>query len=168
VIQLIQGHFVDEYDPTIEDSYRKQVAIDSCKMMMLDVLDTAAVEEYSAMRDQWLRNGEAFIIIYDITSRASFDAVAPQIEKIRNIKETERVAIGTTPNDCEMRFRFCCNLFLFIQKIIIVFPHSIVIAGNKKDLAMNRKVSIAEGVALARDFDAVWAFVCLFWIGIWN
>ena len=27
-IQLIQNHFVDEYDPTIEDSYRKQVIID--------------------------------------------------------------------------------------------------------------------------------------------
>lgn len=26
-IQLIQNHFVDEYDPTIEDSYRKQVVI---------------------------------------------------------------------------------------------------------------------------------------------
>lgn len=24
-IQLIQNHFVEEYDPTIEDSYRKQV-----------------------------------------------------------------------------------------------------------------------------------------------
>lgn len=28
-IQLIQNHFVDEYDPTIEDSYRKQVSIDT-------------------------------------------------------------------------------------------------------------------------------------------
>lgn len=26
-IQLIQNHFVEEYDPTIEDSYRKQVCI---------------------------------------------------------------------------------------------------------------------------------------------
>ena len=26
-IQYIQGHFVDQYDPTIEDSYRKQVVI---------------------------------------------------------------------------------------------------------------------------------------------
>lgn len=26
-IQLIQNHFVDEYDPTIEDSYRKQVSV---------------------------------------------------------------------------------------------------------------------------------------------
>ena len=28
-IQLIQNHFVDEYDPTIEDSYRKQVSFEN-------------------------------------------------------------------------------------------------------------------------------------------
>ena len=50
-IQLIQNHFVDEYDPTIEDSYRKQVTIDE-ETCLLDILDTAGQEEYSAMRDQ--------------------------------------------------------------------------------------------------------------------
>lgn len=39
-IQLIQNHFVDEYDPTIEDSYRKQVVIDG-ETCLLDILDTA-------------------------------------------------------------------------------------------------------------------------------
>ena len=28
VIQLTQSHFIDEYDPTLEDSYRKRVCID--------------------------------------------------------------------------------------------------------------------------------------------
>lgn len=32
-IQLIQNHFVDEYDPTIEDSYRKQVVIGERNIM---------------------------------------------------------------------------------------------------------------------------------------
>ena len=50
-IQLIQNHVLDEYDPTIEDSYRKQVVIDG-ETCLLDILDTAGQEEYSAMRDQ--------------------------------------------------------------------------------------------------------------------
>lgn len=45
-IQFSQNHFVDEYDPTIEDSYRKQCMIDN-EMVLLDVLDTAGQEEYS-------------------------------------------------------------------------------------------------------------------------
>ncbi|KAF9578745.1 Ras GTPase, partial [Lunasporangiospora selenospora] len=44
-IQFIQSHFVDEYDPTIEDSYRKQCQIDD-EICLLDVLDTAGQEEY--------------------------------------------------------------------------------------------------------------------------
>uniref|UniRef100_A0A667HSI2 HRas proto-oncogene, GTPase n=1 Tax=Lynx canadensis TaxID=61383 RepID=A0A667HSI2_LYNCA len=48
-IQPLQNHFVDEYDPTIEDSYRKQVVIDG-ETCLLDILDTAGQEEYSAMR----------------------------------------------------------------------------------------------------------------------
>lgn len=44
-IQFIQSHFVDEYDPTIEDSYRKQCVIDE-EVALLDVLDTAGQEEY--------------------------------------------------------------------------------------------------------------------------
>ena len=43
-------HFVDEYDPTIEDSYRKQVVIDR-ETCLLDILDTAGQNKYSAMRE---------------------------------------------------------------------------------------------------------------------
>ena len=37
--------FIDEYDPTIEDSYRKQVVVDG-ETCLLDILDTAGQEEY--------------------------------------------------------------------------------------------------------------------------
>uniref|UniRef100_A0A672LED6 small monomeric GTPase n=1 Tax=Sinocyclocheilus grahami TaxID=75366 RepID=A0A672LED6_SINGR len=63
-IQLIQNHFVDEYDPTIEDSYRKQVVIDG-ETCLLDILDTAGQEEYSAMRDQYMRTGEGFLCVFN-------------------------------------------------------------------------------------------------------
>jgi small GTP-binding protein len=44
-IQLINHMFMDDYDPTIEDSYRKQVEIDGTTCL-LDILDTAGQEEF--------------------------------------------------------------------------------------------------------------------------
>lgn len=39
-VQFVQGIFVEKYDPTIEDSYRKQVEFDG-QQCMLEILDTA-------------------------------------------------------------------------------------------------------------------------------
>lgn len=52
-IRFVQGKFITEYDPTIEDSYRKQVNVDGVPYL-LELLDTAGQEEYAAMRDQVL------------------------------------------------------------------------------------------------------------------
>eukprot|EP00800_Vazella_pourtalesii_P022160 TRINITY_DN854_c0_g1_i2.p1 TRINITY_DN854_c0_g1~~TRINITY_DN854_c0_g1_i2.p1 ORF type:complete len:117 (-),score=29.64 TRINITY_DN854_c0_g1_i2:491-841(-) len=56
-IQFIQSQFVEDYDPTIEDSYRKNGVIDD-EVAILDILDTAGQEEFSAMREQYMHHGE--------------------------------------------------------------------------------------------------------------
>ena len=100
-IQLIQNHFVEEYDPTIEDSYRKQVTIDD-ESCLLDILDTAGQEEYSAMRDQYLRKGHGFICAFSVTSRASFDEVSAFREQILRVKDADKVPIVLIANKCDL------------------------------------------------------------------
>lgn len=39
-VQFVQGIFVEKYDPTIEDSYRKKVEVDN-EQCILEILDTA-------------------------------------------------------------------------------------------------------------------------------
>lgn len=39
-VQFVQSIFVEKYDPTIEDSYRKQIDVDG-QQCMLEILDTA-------------------------------------------------------------------------------------------------------------------------------
>ncbi|VDL91872.1 unnamed protein product [Schistocephalus solidus] len=39
-VQFVQNIFVEKYDPTIEDSYRKQIDVDG-QQCMLEILDTA-------------------------------------------------------------------------------------------------------------------------------
>lgn len=100
-IQLIQNHFVDEYDPTIEDSYRKQVVIDD-ETCLLDILDTAGQEEYSAMRDQYMRTGEGFLCVYSITSRTSFDEISDFREQILRVKDADEVPMILIGNKSDL------------------------------------------------------------------
>ncbi|KAI9721939.1 MAG: hypothetical protein M1812_001897 [Candelaria pacifica] len=100
-IQLIQSHFVDEYDPTIEDSYRKQCVIDE-EVALLDVLDTAGQEEYSAMREQYMRTGEGFLLVYSITSRQSFDEIMTFQQQILRVKDKDYFPIIVVGNKCDL------------------------------------------------------------------
>jgi len=100
-IQLLQNHFIDEYDPTIEDSYRKQVGIDN-EICLLDILDTAGQEDYSAMRDQYMRTGQGFILVYAITSRSSFEELVGFKEQIMRTKDTNKVPIVVVGNKSDL------------------------------------------------------------------
>jgi GTPase KRas protein len=100
-IQFIQQHFVEEYDPTIEDSYRKQITIDG-EIALLDILDTAGQDDYSAMRDQYMRGGEGFILVYTITSRLSFDEIQNLKDQVLRVKDRPKVPFVLVGNKCDL------------------------------------------------------------------
>jgi GTPase KRas protein len=56
---------------------------------LIDVLDTAGQEEYSAMREQYIRTGEGFLIVYSITSRDSFEETKVFQKQIMEVKKKE-------------------------------------------------------------------------------
>jgi len=101
-IQFIQGHFVDEYNPTIEDSYRKQV-IDE-EVILLDILDTAGSEEYYAMREQRMRTGEGFLLVYSITSRKSFEEINALYQQILRMNDQDNVPVIIVANKCDLKY----------------------------------------------------------------
>jgi small GTP-binding protein len=100
-IQFIQGNFVEKYDPTIEDSYRKQVEVDG-KLCTLDILDTAGQEEYSAMRDQYMRTGQAFVLVYSITDPSSFQDCQAIHEQLLRSVDSDDVPLVLVGNKCDL------------------------------------------------------------------
>ncbi|KAI9227285.1 MAG: small G-protein Ras2 [Piptocephalis tieghemiana] len=97
-IQLCLNHFT--YDPTIEDSYRKQVVIDD-QPCVLEVLDTAGQEEYTALRDQWIRDGEGFLLVYSIAARNTLERVERFRDQIFRVKDTDSMPLMLVGNKCD-------------------------------------------------------------------
>ena len=87
-VRFIQGNFLEKYDPTIEDSYRKLVEVDG-SACMLDIMDTAGQEEYSALRDQYMKTGQGFLLVYSVTTIPSFEAVTRLRTQVLRIKEDQ-------------------------------------------------------------------------------
>nr|XP_056719234.1 ras-related protein R-Ras [Euleptes europaea] len=95
-IQFIQSYFVSDYDPTIEDSYTKICSIDGTQTR-LDILDTAGQEEFGAMREQYMRTGEGFLLIYAINDRGSFNEISKfhtQILRVKDRDEFPMILVG--------------------------------------------------------------------------
>lgn len=83
------------------DSYRKQCVIDD-EVALLDVLDTAGQEEYSAMREQYMRTGEGFLLVYSINSRQSFDEISTFQQQILRVKDKDYFPIIIVGNKCDL------------------------------------------------------------------
>ena len=100
-IQYINGTFVADYDPTIEDSYTKSVQIDK-QTYSIEILDTAGEEEFLSMRLPYIRKGDAFMLIYAIDNRASFEEIEHfQADILRN-KGSMDVPIVLCGNKCDL------------------------------------------------------------------
>ncbi|GAA6082128.1 ras-related protein rap1ab [Tachysurus ichikawai] len=98
-VQFVQGIFVEKYDPTIEDSYRKQVEVDG-QQCMLEILDTAGTEQFTAMRDLYMKNGQGFALVYSITAQSTFNDLADLREQILRVKDTEDVSTDLSGSLC--------------------------------------------------------------------
>jgi len=104
---------------------------------MLEVLDTAGQEEYTALRDQWIRDGEGFVLVYSISSRSSFSRIKRFHHQIQRVKES----CASSPSYPGSP----------MSAMNPQAPVPIMLVGNKSDRVTEREVSTQEGHALARE-----------------
>ncbi|XP_077294245.1 ras-like protein 2 [Arctopsyche grandis] len=103
-IQFIQSYFVTDYDPTIEDSYTKQCVIDDIPAK-LDILDTAGQEEFSAMREQYMRSGEGFLLVFSVADHSSFDEIYKFHKQILRVKDRDEFPMLMVGNKADLNDR---------------------------------------------------------------
>src|SRR6202000_2706501 len=72
------------------------------EVALLDVLDTAGQEEYSAMREQYMRTGEGFLLVYSITDRQSFEEIMTFQQQILRVKDKAYFPMIVVGNSCDL------------------------------------------------------------------
>lgn len=87
---------------TTEDSYQQQAVIDG-EAALLDILDTAGQVEFTAMRDQYMRCGEGFIICYSVTDRHSFQEASEYRKLIARVRLTEEIPLVLIANKLDLQ-----------------------------------------------------------------
>merc|ERR1712125_184271 len=100
-VQFVQGVFVEKYDPTIEDSYRKNIEVDGIQCL-LEILDTAGTEQFTAMRDLYMKNGQGFVLVYSIIAKSTFNDLTDTRDQISRVKDSESVPIMLVGNKCDL------------------------------------------------------------------
>ncbi|KAE8581636.1 hypothetical protein XENTR_v10024864 [Xenopus tropicalis] len=66
------------------------------------VLDTAGQEEFSAMREQYMRTGDGFLIVYSVTDKASFEHVDRFHQLILRVKDRESFPMILVANKVDL------------------------------------------------------------------
>lgn len=58
----------------------------------------------SAMRDQYMRAGEGFLLVYGITARNSFKEIGTFHEQILRVKDQDYVPVILAANKCDLEY----------------------------------------------------------------
>jgi Ras family len=59
---------------------------------------------FSAMREQYMRTGEGFLLVYSITSRNSFEEISTFHQQILRVKDRDSFPVIVVANKCDLEY----------------------------------------------------------------
>lgn len=72
---------------------------------LFSVLDTAGQEEFSAMREQYMRSGEGFLLVFSVTDHSSFDEMFKFHRQILRVKDRDEFPMLMVGNKSDLEFQ---------------------------------------------------------------
>ncbi|EGD76095.1 transforming protein ral [Salpingoeca rosetta] len=100
-LQFMYEEFVEDYEPTKADSYRKKITLDG-EECQVDILDTAGQEDYAAIRDNYFRTGEGFLCVFSLTETKTFEDMEDFREQILRVHDTDSMPIVLVGNKSDI------------------------------------------------------------------
>ncbi|KXJ28305.1 GTP-binding protein Rheb [Exaiptasia diaphana] len=100
-IQYVEGQFVDSYDPTIENTFTKNIKYKG-QEFNLELVDTAGQDEYSIFPQSYSMGIHGYVLVYTVTSAKSFEVVKVIHEKLLDMTGQNYVPVVLVGNKTDL------------------------------------------------------------------
>ncbi|KAF1933474.1 rheb small monomeric GTPase RhbA [Didymella exigua CBS 183.55] len=101
-VQFVDGHFVDSYYPTIENTFSKMIKWKN-QDFATEIIDTAGQDEYSILNSKHFIGIHGYMIVYSVASKQSFEMARIIRDKILNHLAVEWVPLVIVGNKSDLR-----------------------------------------------------------------
>ncbi|XMA12405.1 hypothetical protein WAI453_005196 [Rhynchosporium graminicola] len=101
-VQFVDGHFVESYYPTIENTFSKVIKVKGIEYAT-EIVDTAGQDEYSILSSKHFIGIHGYIFVYSVASSQSFEMVQVIRDKILNQLGIEWIPCVLVGNKSDLR-----------------------------------------------------------------
>ncbi|KAI9677568.1 MAG: GTP-binding protein [Caeruleum heppii] len=101
-VQFVDGHFVESYYPTIENTFSRVIKYKG-QEYATEIVDTAGQDEYSILSSKHFIGIHGYMLVYSVASKQSYEMIRIVREKILNHLGADWVPIVVVGNKSDLR-----------------------------------------------------------------
>lgn len=101
--QFLQEKFLIEHKETVDEMHSVELSL-ADRRIILEILDTAGIDEFPVMRRIAVSHGDAFLILYAVNDAHSFEIARQMYELVREIKgdSIHTIPLVIVANKCDV------------------------------------------------------------------
>ncbi|CAI9740090.1 ras-related and estrogen-regulated growth inhibitor-like [Octopus vulgaris] len=100
-VRFLTRRFIGEYDQSSDTKYKHNAVVDG-ESVAFEIMDTRSLNQDNGARDDVIRWGDGFMLVYSVTSRTSFDIILDIRRKIEDVKKAAHVPVIVVGNKADM------------------------------------------------------------------
>jgi len=101
-VQFVEGHFVETYYPTIENTFSKSIRYKG-QDFNTEIIDTAGQDEYSILQSKHFIGIHGYMLVYSVGSKQSFEMVRVIRDEILDHLGADSVPMVIVGNKSDLR-----------------------------------------------------------------
>ncbi|ERT02333.1 uncharacterized protein SPSK_05578 [Sporothrix schenckii 1099-18] len=101
-VRYVEGHFIESYYPTIENTFSKEIRYKG-QEYATEIVDTAGQDEYSILNSKHFIGIHGYVLVYSVASKQSYEMIHVIRDKILDHLGVSWVPLVIVGNKSDLR-----------------------------------------------------------------